>query len=313
VKGEKVLVTGATGQVGFPVARALAADNDVWAMARFATTDFGPRVRSSSARTELERAGARCVVADLADLDLSGVPDDFTYVVHLGVSKTNNWDVDLAGNVEALGRLLSHCQRAKGFLHCSSTGVYRVPRGHRSVESDPVGDNRNVASTYRICKISSEAMARFGCRHWSVPTLIARLNVPYGDNGGLPLMHLEDIVAGRPISVHSDGPVLYNPIHEDDIVADVPGLLAAASIPATLVNWGGDEEVSVESWCSYLGDLVARPPVFTARADGPDGSLIDLSKLRELVGATTVPWQKGMRRMVEATHLELLQAASEGA
>ncbi len=32
--GEKVLITGVTGKVAFPIARALAARNDVWGVAR---------------------------------------------------------------------------------------------------------------------------------------------------------------------------------------------------------------------------------------------------------------------------------------
>ena len=35
LSGEKVLITGATGQVALPVALALAADNELWAIARF--------------------------------------------------------------------------------------------------------------------------------------------------------------------------------------------------------------------------------------------------------------------------------------
>ena len=35
MRGSKILVTGPTGQVGLPVAMALAADNEVWGAARF--------------------------------------------------------------------------------------------------------------------------------------------------------------------------------------------------------------------------------------------------------------------------------------
>ena len=45
----------------------------------------------------------------------------------------------------------------------------------------------------------------------------------------------------------------------------VPGLLGAASVPATVVNWGGDEAASIEEWCGYLSEPdrragVASPP-----------------------------------------------------
>ena len=35
--GEKILITGATGKVAFPIAEALAERNEVWGVARFRT------------------------------------------------------------------------------------------------------------------------------------------------------------------------------------------------------------------------------------------------------------------------------------
>ena len=61
---------------------------------------------------------------------------------------------------------------------------------------------------------------------------IARLSVPYGDNGGWPWYHLLMMKAGVEIPIHPDPPGTFNPIHEDDIVAMVPRLLEAASVPA---------------------------------------------------------------------------------
>ena len=65
--GETIVVTGATGQVGLPVALALAADNEVIAPARFSR---------GKVRARLEDAGVRCVVADMGTGDLGAVPTD---------------------------------------------------------------------------------------------------------------------------------------------------------------------------------------------------------------------------------------------
>ena len=35
MRGHKILITGPSGQVAAPIARALAADNEVWGIARF--------------------------------------------------------------------------------------------------------------------------------------------------------------------------------------------------------------------------------------------------------------------------------------
>jgi nucleoside-diphosphate-sugar epimerase len=303
LRGEKILFTGPTGQVGKPLALALAAENEVWGLARF---------KDASARSELESAGVRCVAHNLATDDVSGLPDDFTYVLNFSVVKSGRWDRDLAANAESVGLLMQHCHRAKAFLHCSSTAVYQANDHNRLAETAPLGDNHRVLMpTYSITKIAAEAIARAGARQWGLPTTIARLNVPYGDNGGWPLFHLEMILAGQPIGVHSNAPSIFNPIHEDDIVAMVPRLLEVAAVPATIVNWAGKDAVSIEEWSEYLGRLVGREPRFEHTDLALESVTTDNDRLRELVGETTVDWRDGMRRMVAAHHPEQTLASSE--
>jgi UDP-glucuronate 4-epimerase len=298
--GEKFLVAGATGQVALPLAVAFARDNDVWAAARF--TD-------PAARRALESAGANCAVVDLVEGDLSALPDDFGYVLNFSVMKTNDWERDLDGNAGGTSALMHHCAGARAFLQCSSTGVYQ-PDGHRAfVETDALGDNHRVwpfLETYSISKIAAESVARCLARQLGIPTTIARLNVPYGDNGGWPAVHVDMMLAGMPIPVHVDAPSVYNPIHEDDIVAMVPAMLAAASVPATVVNWGGDEAVSIENWCTYLGTLTGLEPTFQPTDQTIQSVTVDLARMHELVGHTKVGWRDGFARMVGARHPELV-------
>ena len=51
-------------------------------------------------------------------------------------------------------------------------------------------------------------------------------------------------------------PMPYSPIHDDDICAQLEPLLGVASVPATIVNWGGDEPVSVQEYSAYFGELL---------------------------------------------------------
>jgi nucleoside-diphosphate-sugar epimerase len=303
LRGEKILFTGPTGQVGKPLALALAADNEVWGLARF---------KDPAARAEIESGGVMCVAHNLATDDFSALPDDFTYVLNFSVVKSGRWDRDLAANAEAVGLLMQHCRRAKGFLHCSSTAVYQPDDHRRLSETDPLGDNHRVLMpTYSITKIAAEAMARSGARQWGLPTTIARLNVPYGDNGGWPLFHLEMILAGQPIAVHTNAPSIFNPIHEADIIAMVPRLLEVAGVPATIVNWAGKDAVSIEEWSAYLGRLVGKEPRFEHTEQVLESVTTDNTRLHELVGETTVDWRDGMRRMVAAHHPELTLAGAE--
>lgn len=295
--GQRILVSGPTGQVALPVVRALAATNTVIGIARF---------NDAAVRAELEALGVECLPCNLAAGDFAGVPADVDHVINFAVVKSGRWEVDLRANAEATGLLMAHCASATSFLHCSSTGVYQPAGAHELVETDPLGDNhRAIMPTYSIAKIATEAVVRTMARQLALPTTIARLNVPYDDNGGWPAFQLEMLLADLPIDVHPDRPNLFNPIHEEDIIATIPALLAAATVPATIVNWGGDEVVSLEEWCTYLGELVGHPATFNETEGTIGGVTVDLTKMHELVGASTVGWKDGMRRMAAAMHPEL--------
>jgi len=298
LEGRTIIVTGPTGQVALPITRALARHNTVIGLARF--TDAAERER-------LEADGVTCIPTNLADGDFSAVPREADYVINLAVVKSGRWEVDLRANAEAAGLLMAHCRDATAFLHCSSTGVYQSAGGHRLVETDPLGDNhRAIMPTYSIAKIAAEAVVRTTARQFDLPTTIARLNVPYGDNGGWPNWHLECILADLPIDVHPNDPNLFNPIHEDDIIATIPALLDAAAVPATIVNWGGDEQVSLMEWSTYLGELVGRAPRLVETDASIGGVTVDLAALHAIAGPSTVGWRDGLARMVAARHPELL-------
>jgi UDP-glucuronate 4-epimerase len=300
MNGARILITGLTGQVGEPVAKALAADNEVIGLARYSD----PTVKQ-----RLEDAGVACLPVDLAAGDLARVPTDVDYVLNFAVAhgSDKDWDRDITLNAEATGLLMEHCRNVRAFLHCSSTGVYQPAGAHPLKETDPLGDNhRAMLPTYSINKIAAEAVARTAARQFDLPTTIARLNVPYGNNGGWPAFHLEFMLGGVPVPVLPGDPNLYNPIHEDDIIEQVPRLLDIASVPATIVNWGGPVAVGVKEWCEYLGELTGLEPQLV-ETDQTIGSVtIDTTRMHELIGEAKVPWRDGFRRMVEARHPELL-------
>ena len=140
----------------------------------------------------------------------------------------------------------------------STQSVYKphADAGHVFPESDPLGDASPLHSpTYSVSKIAEEAVARTCARAFGLPITIARMNASYGPNGGLPAYHLDAVVAGEPVTARHD-PAPYRPIHQDDINAQIGPLLEAASVPATIVNWAGDEVVTVQQWCAYVGSLI---------------------------------------------------------
>ena len=49
-------------------------------------------------------------------------------------------------------------------------------------------------------------------------------------------------------------------------------------MPATTVNWGGSEPVSIEEWCTYLGELVGVEARFEPTANTIDSVAIDTAR-----------------------------------
>lgn len=299
-----IIVTGATGQVGLPVARQLARTNTVWAPARFS---------DPKARAALEEAGVHCVVADLGSGEgYDELPAEADYVLNFAVAKTKDSDADITANAESVGLLMTRYKSAKAFLHCSSTAVYAPQGGEALPETSPLGDNNHtqMMPNYVLSKVAAEAVARTYARTLDLPTIICRLNVPYGDNGGWPWYHLLMMAGGMPIPVPPDGGA-YHLIHEDDIIRTLPALLDAASVPAVTVNWAGSERVTIEEWVSYLGELTGKTPEFTVDPTAIEGTPADVTKLTRLVGEPTeVTWKVGIKRMVQARNPEMLVESS---
>jgi nucleoside-diphosphate-sugar epimerase len=295
LSGEKILVTGAAGNIGLPLVEHLARENEVWGIARFG---------DPSAREKVEATGATTLSVDLASGDLDELPEDFTYVVHLAVMQGPGLDYDQAirVNAEGTGLLLHHCRTARAALVMSTHSVYKPhedPR-HVFVETDALGDvNALHSPTYSVSKIGQEAVARYCARAFDLPVVIARMNASYSTHAGLPTLHLQNVVAGEPVVTRWD-PCPYSPIHQDDINAQTEMLLGAASVPATIVNWGGDEAVGPHEWCAYFGELTGREATVVVKEmpGTTRGSIMDATKRTTLTGPCTVDWREGLRRIV---------------
>jgi nucleoside-diphosphate-sugar epimerase len=111
---------------------------------------------------------------------------------------------------------------------------------------------------------------------------------------------------GMATEVHGNGPATYNPIHVDVIVAMVPKLLEIASVPATIVNWGGEDVVSIQEWCAYITELTGVEIPLTEGPTAMPSVVADLARQHELVGKAAVGWKDGMRRMLEVRHPDLV-------
>jgi UDP-glucuronate 4-epimerase len=297
LRGEKILVTGATGKIAFPIARALAAENEVWGVARF---------RDPTGPARLSAVGVRPGALDVSADDFSALPGDFTYVFHAAVAAgEGEWWHTVETNAQASGRLLYHCRGARGFVYCSTGSVYAY-QGHRPLtESDPPGVP--LRANYSFSKIAGEAVCTWVAQHFDIPLTIIRICSTYGPEGGAPADRLELLLRGQPVRLHPDAPNNYNPMYEDDYVVLGIRAMEVAARPPLVVNWAGSETVSAEEYCTYMGELVGVEPRFEYDPAAHTPLWPDVTLMHELLGRTRVPWREGFRRMIEARHPDALR------
>jgi UDP-glucuronate 4-epimerase len=306
--GARVLVTGVTGQVARPLARTLvAAGSVVFGASRFA---------DPAARAAVEADGVTPVSIDLEAARLDEVPEGLDYVVHMAVSKSRHFDRALAANAEGTAFLVERVAGVRAFLHCSSGAVYEPNGLVAHVETDPLGDNHRAMGflpTYSISKIAAESAARYAARRFGVPTVVARLDVPYGPTHGWPKIMLELAQAGMPTAVHPKGPNLHNLLHDDDLLSSLPYLLAQADVPPPVFNWCSPEQVSIEEWTAELARLtgVAIPLEVTEACIPPNP--MDPAKLLGLGWRPSVGWKEGFRRLAETSFPDLYRSTAAAA
>ena len=256
LSGEKILVTGVTGTVPLPIAEFLAKENEVWGLARFS---------DPAARRQVESIGITTCAVDLAHGHLSEVPDDFTYVLHFAHTRLPGGEFIAAiqANAVGAGRILQHCHKAKGALVASAGTIYSPHNEdvyRPFVEEDDIGRaHAPWAPTSPASKVSLEAVARFCAEGFSLPTTIVRINVIYGPLGGMPVTDMQLIATDQPVITFAD-PYPTSPIHADDLRDQLEALLEAASSPALIVNWCGDEVVTQRQWSEIAGEFCGKTP-----------------------------------------------------
>jgi nucleoside-diphosphate-sugar epimerase len=297
IAGEKILVTGATGSVGGPLARYLAKDNEVWGVARFSDPE---------ARRAAEAAGITTRALDVGNGDFSELPTDFTYVVHANWIRAGLPQLQEAirCNVEGPGLLMQHTRNAKATLVVSGMPVYSPsadPR-HLFTESDSIGASSYAyAPTSPYSKAGVEAVARFCARAFGMKTVIMRLNTVMAPLTGMLPNTIRAVLADRPLQAPYD-PNMHSPIHIEDMMWQLEPLLAAASAPALIVNWGGDEAVSMQDWVRKVNAWSGKSATIEVRTvvGAPIANAADPTLRKSITGPCRKDFWEEFRRSYDA-------------
>ena len=295
LEDRKILVTGATGQIAGPIAEDFAKNNEVWCAARFT---------NPGRKAELEALGIKTCPWDLGTGDNSSLPDDFTHVIHSAINLSPDYDQAITTNAEGSALLMQHCCDAEAFLHVSSTCVYKPHPDHPKhayAETDPLGGLATYAEVYPVAKLTSEGSVRAAARMLNLPTTIARMNVGYSwtGHGGLPVMQYNTFKNGQTWLI----PVGYNnigsPIGGVDIAAQAHKLLEIATVPATIINWGGDDPVTDREMGEFVAEITGVTARFVESPISFDSFWSDNTRREQLIGKCSVHWKDGVRDSFE--------------
>ncbi|MFK7898940.1 MAG: NAD-dependent epimerase/dehydratase family protein [Myxococcota bacterium] len=290
LSGEKILITGVTGAIARPVAAALAAKNEVWGAARF--TD-------EALREEIEKADVQLARVDFEKNDYAAIPEDVTQIIHYAYTRRPSGEFQDAIQVNALaaGHVMQRCKNAKAALIVSAATLYSTQDDpfYRYHEDDDIGYVQAPwGPSSPVSKVTLESTARFAAQAFDLPTTIVRPSGPYGTTSDIASVVVDAVAEGRPVFAMHD-PQPYSVIHIDDMIDQIPALLAAASVPAKLVNWASDEVVTTQEMAEQAAIHLGKPAnVEVMSPEGvAKGAVVDTTRIREIVGP-------GKRRFAEA-------------
>ena len=294
IEGRRVLVTGATGLIGSAVTEYLAADNEVFALARFS---------SPESRERAKLTGAQPVVADIRAIGPDDIPADLDYVIHAGAATAGTSERSrietFETNVQATGRLMRLVKSVKGFVYCSSGSVYAY-QGQRPLrEDDPFGLHNGIEN-YSASKIAAESLVEFLSREEQIPATIIRIFTVYGPAGGSITTRVDLVERGQPIPVYPGGANQHSPMYVDDAVEKLAVAATQASVPPLIVNFGGSETSSVQEYTQLAADMLGREVTFRESASAYYPIWADVEKMHATLGPCRVGVEEGVRRVVAA-------------
>jgi len=288
ITGKRVLVTGASGLVALPVARELARDNEVFAVARFS---------DPAQKRLLELAGAKPVVFDLADEDLSALPKSVDVVINYAVLPFTHKQAYHV-NAGTTGRLARRYRDCEAFVHGTTGSLYEY-QGERPLrEDDPYGLHSS-AENYAASKIAAEFLLKHLSIDYNLPVTMVRIFSFYGPRGGGVTQRVDQVARGLPVSVYPGVKNIHTPLYEDDYVEKTIAAAGIAKVGAEIINVAGTEPVTTQEYCRMAGEMLGKEPIFIENSRAwPIWA--DTRKMVRLLGPNKVSVREGIRRTVEA-------------
>lgn len=244
---ERIFVTGASGQIGLPLVRALVARGD----------SVVGLVRCKDHEQAVREAGAEVISGSLSDRaaleqGLSGA--DRVYHLAGGIRGRGKETADALNRVGTINLLeAARGRKLKSFVFASSSAVY----GDRSGFWVPEDYKPSPATNYGKAKVAAEDALLAAFRESGFPVVIARIGPVYGP--GIRFTGIDRIKAGRgwlPGEGLNHIPV----VHIDDCVAALQ-LLAEKGKPGEVYHVAGKSTPLIKEFYAEVYKLVGGKPL----------------------------------------------------
>lgn len=274
---ERIVIAGATGQVGLALQRRLDRENRTYVA-------LGPH--------ELDLTSPN-VVNQLAGLDPTAVINAAAWTDVRGAEQASNRQLVWEVNCHGARRLAEGCA-ALGvpLVHISTDYVFdgrkRVPYKEE--------DETNPLQAYGASKLDGEREVARVCPS----VLIARTSTVYGDRPEGPRHYVDAILAQA--REHQALEVVRLPVSSPSYTADIADALvnlldARASGLVHVVNDGAASRMELACEAVRLAGFdfeVAERPELGGDLERPDYSVLDTSRYRELTGKSMRSWQEAL-------------------
>jgi UDP-glucuronate 4-epimerase len=117
----------------------------------------------------------------------------------------------------------------------------------------------------------------------------------------------------HPFGFHTTSAYSFTKVANEAVISylsrrlDIPKtIIGVGRVPPLVANWCGDDVVTVEDYCTYLGELVGRQPIFEYTTKAWCSLVPDTTLMHEVLGHCEVSWRDGCRTLVEQRYPELL-------
>lgn len=328
----RILITGASGFIGFHLVRELAGRGHAITGLDCISDQYDPELKYARlenlgiARTEIEEntiirsrtlSGFEFVKSNLENrfflYDLFA-SQHFDLVCHLAAQtgirfSESHRDRCRISNVTCFDNVLDACRRYSvgRFIYTSSSSVYGSNGKTRFCETDPV----LPISVYGLSKLRGESIAKAYSDRYGIETVGLRLFTVYGPWGRpdmAPFLFLKALLEKQPLQVNNRGRHIRDFTYIDDairafnVVVSESGKTGPTDNPAHIFNVGSSNPVTLVDFIRLLEKCSGEKGVLSYRERQPGDMLstwADTTLIRERYGwEAKVPLRDGIENFI---------------